>query len=226
MARAKAWVEPHVLVKLGFKLLVLMCVGHATTLIVVGFSAKSKRLTVIPKVVSLWIYALNYREPIEGRIFIVDVVFVIGLPGAGKSTLIRNEFANRDDYLVFDDVKKNAVLDRGDFTYSRHYPDVVMAMKEGLKSIVISDISFCDYEKFMQAYKIMLWWIQSYNLDYRVRAIIFKNEPEKCISNIRRDRRRHNNQQRITMVKELSPKFDPEKMRISERDVFVDVYSQ
>ena len=154
----------------------------------------------------------------------MEVVFVVGLPGAGKSTLIRNEFADRDDSIVFDDVKKDAVLDCGDFTYSRYYPDIVMAMKEGARNIVISDISFCDHEKFMQAYRIVMWWIQTHDLGYQVRAIIFKNEPEKCISNIRRDRRRHNNQQRIAMVRKLSPKFHPEKMRISERDVFVDVY--
>lgn len=167
-----------------------------------------------------WSFTLNY---IQGRK--VDIIFIVGLPGSGKSTLIQNEYAEETVFAVFDDVKGNAVLDCGNFTYSQHYPDIIIEMKDGSKNIVISDISFCEYEKFNQARQILNWWITKYHCDYKMKSVIFKNKPEKCIRNITRGSNR-NNQKRIEMVKAFSKNFNPDRIKSTDDDCIIDVYDE
>ena len=98
-------------------------------------------------------------------------------------------------------------------------------MKDGSKNIVISDISFCEREKFNQAYQILNWWITEHHLDYKIKSVIFKNEPGKCIRNINRDNNR-NNQARVKMVEKFSPNFNPDKMKLTDGDCILDVYDE
>jgi hypothetical protein len=155
----------------------------------------------------------------------VDIILIIGLPGSGKSILIQNEYAEKTAYSVFDDVMGNAILDCNNFTYSQHYPHIITEMKHGSKNIVISDISFCKYEKFNQAYQILNWWITKHHYDYKIKKIIFRNEPAKCIRNINRSNNR-NNQKRVEMVKEFSQNFNPDRIKSTDDDCIIDVYDE
>jgi tRNA uridine 5-carbamoylmethylation protein Kti12 len=155
----------------------------------------------------------------------MEIILIIGLPGSGKSTLIKNDYANETKFKVFDDFKSCAVLDCDNFAYSRYYPHLVKEIKEGSKNIVISDISFCEDKKFEEAYKILDWWITEFSFDYKIKLVIFKNEPAKCIKNIDRSNGR-NKQKRIEMVKKFSPNFDPYRMKKTNDDCIIDVYDE
>ena len=155
----------------------------------------------------------------------MDIILIIGLPGSGKSALLQNEYAEETAYSIFDDVMGNAVLDCNDFTYSQHYPDIIAEMKHSSKNIVISDISFCKLEKFNRAYEILSWWIIKHPYDYKIKSIIFKNEPEKCIRNINRSNNR-NNPKRVEKVWEISQNFYPDRIKRTDDDCIIDVYDE
>lgn len=152
----------------------------------------------------------------------MEVILIVGLPGSGKTYLINTAYKTKKTYSTFDDVKRNAVLDCGDFTHSIYYPSIIKEMNAGKKNIVISDISFCIFEEFIKAYKILNWWISQNNLNYKIKTIVFKNELAKCNKNIYRDKNRYI-PKRIQSAKSFSGKFNIDKfneMNISLKDVY------
>ncbi len=124
--------------------------------------------------------------------------------------------------MIFDDIKANAVLDCGDFTFSRFYPEIVFEIKSKVKNIVISDISFCNYDDFNKTIEILKWWIKEYNSNHQIKSIIFENAPAKCIKNIERDKNRGISR-RVEMVNKFSKDFNPQKFKINNSDSIRDI---
>jgi predicted kinase len=155
----------------------------------------------------------------------VEVIFLIGLPGSGKSSYIEENYSKNNLYRSFDDVKGDAVLNNGDFAYSKHYPKIVKLMEEGKKNIVISDIHFCRNDNLKKAKEIINWWINHNHLDYQIKSIFFKNNPNQCKKNISGDGTR-NIQSRIASVDKYSQDYAPEILYDQNCDLIIDVYSE
>jgi len=142
-----------------------------------------------------------------------ELILVVGLPGSGKTHLLKHEFSDSTKYIIFDDVKANAVLNCSDFTYSQHYPDIINEMKSSTKHIVISDIDFCNYEKYKRIRDILNWWINEMKYRYSIKLIVFENAPDKCINNVEKqigkDEKSRTN--RKAMINRYSQIYDPIK---------------
>jgi predicted kinase len=71
---------------------------------------------------------------------------IIGLPGSGKTTYIKNTFEGFDDVVICDDYHKSSYNRSHEFTDSIYYQDLEQALKNG-KNVVISDIAWCRLER-------------------------------------------------------------------------------
>ena len=68
------------------------------------------------------------------------VTFLVGLPGSGKTTVIR-DFTKRG-VTCFDDYKSRANNDSRRFDDSRYFAELVASLANG-RDCLISDIDFC-----------------------------------------------------------------------------------
>ncbi len=142
-----------------------------------------------------------------------EITLLIGLPGSGKSYLIKQRFSNSTNYIVFDDFKAGAVLDCSSFCFSKHYPEIIGQIKLGGKHIIIADIDFCAADSYMEAKKILEWWIKGLKSNYKIKSIFFENDPLKCKSNLTRD----NN--RIFMVNNYTRFYSPNNMALKGDEI-------
>jgi GTPase SAR1 family protein len=153
----------------------------------------------------------------------MKIILIVGLPGSGKSTLVKNSFSN-SSYKVFDDFNANAVVDNGEFTYSKYYPELIEAVKVASHDIVISDISFCKQPKFRSAIRILKWWVNELSSNYTIEAILFENEERKCINNVKKDTSRYING-RLQKIAELSPEYKPQILAGLVKSIIKDVHN-
>lgn len=155
----------------------------------------------------------------------MEVIFLIGLPGSGKSSYIKEKYSNRNLFSTYDDVKRNAVINNGDFAYSSCYPEIITLMREGTKNIVISDIDFCKDCELKKVKEIINWWASQFSLVYQIKSIFFKNDPEQCKLNLNVDTTR-NNQSRIESINKYSQNYTPDMFYDPACDLIIDVYSE
>jgi predicted kinase len=105
------------------------------------------------------------------------VVFLVGLPGAGKSThLKRFEGTGK---LCFDDFKAHAVNNSSRFDCSRHYQDLLSTLRSGAECIV-SDVDFCRPAARKDAEKFLNHDVAGIEMEW----IFFENNPEQCKKNV------------------------------------------
>lgn len=152
-----------------------------------------------------------------------EIIIIVGLPGSGKSYLIKQRFSDNTKYIVFDDFKAGAVLDCSNFCFSRDYPEIIRQIKLGEKHIVIADIDFCTNESHLEAKRILEWWIKNLRLNYKVKSIFLKNDPEKCKKNLMKDSNR-NIENRISMIEKYTQFYFPNDI-IMEEDEILEVYN-
>ncbi len=147
-----------------------------------------------------------------------SVIFIVGLPGSGKTRLLEAQY-NNDEYVRFDDFQANAVCNAGLFTFSQRYPSLIREMGKGERNIVISDIRYCNYDDYAEAVKVVRWWIENKGCSYDIVTRVFKNDPEKCRSNVRRDPTR-NGQPRLRAIDEYTTLFHPPRYKSEILDVY------
>ncbi len=134
-----------------------------------------------------------------------ELIMIIGLPGSGKTNMIQNKY-HCDDYFVRDDVQGGAVLNKGGFTYSNHYPEIISEIKKGEKNIVISDIRYCNYADYRETVEILSWWIRKNCLKYNLLTYAYENDPEKCKINVI-NANRSDTEDRIKEIDKYSPLY-------------------
>lgn len=129
------------------------------------------------------------------------LIFIIGLPGSGKTYLIENEYSS-PEWICYDDYRANSIENNGEFTKSRHYPFLIYELVKGNKNIIISDIAFCDNLILEDAKKNINYWKTNFSIDITIECIYFENNPDQCIKNINK-----NKEKRIEMVKSFKDKY-------------------
>lgn len=106
------------------------------------------------------------------------VICVIGLPGSGKSNLIKKQFAAKE-FKVFDDFHSDAVGDNSNFLYSKHLLPFLKALLDGLTP-VMSDIDFCDDTKRMKLHT----FLKTLDTNLEIEYLFFENNPHQCRINV------------------------------------------
>ena len=111
-----------------------------------------------------------------------EVIFIIGLPGSGKSTLIEHYKTHPFiDYKIYDDWMTWTHDDREkDFASDLNYPELLQNLEQGL-NLLISGIGFCNNE-FLQKSE---YYLKSQFPNLKITRVYFENDPQKAELNIR-----------------------------------------
>lgn len=133
------------------------------------------------------------------------LVVVVGLPGSGKSHLIKSKIYSKwpkyDDY--FAKVATGSPIKREpSVTDSFYYQELIEQLLAG-QSCLISDVIFCD-SLLRHALEIAI------KLDApsaKIEWIYFENNPEVCIRNARKRARPATLAREIKLIKYLSRKY-------------------
>lgn len=129
----------------------------------------------------------------------LKITFIIGLPGSGKTTYIKNHFKNA---IVFDDFHKDAKNNSPLFKMSANYLPTIKALIDG-KECVIADVEFCRPENLEIATQELKEVATVFNLSIEMDFLFFENAPEKCKTNaIYRGRAHH--PQELAKIDELA----------------------
>ena len=105
---------------------------------------------------------------------------VVGLPGAGKSTLV-NAMRSSVSGLCCEDFHANALHDSPLVENSRHYNALLEDIRTG-RDCVIADIAFCDPKRRANLHQAIDRQISNSRIEW----IYFENAPDKCRRNIER----------------------------------------
>ena len=117
----------------------------------------------------------------------MKVVFVVGLPGSGKTTFLNTVIA--DDAFIIDDIESvNQTPEDSDC----------------INIIFISDVHFCNSLILEYAIETLRFKYDPFEYD----IIYFENDPEKCLKNVK-----HRNDGRKVeyTIRELSRIYSPPK---------------
>jgi len=127
------------------------------------------------------------------------IIFIVGLPGSGKSHLIEKEYES-DDYKYYHDF--NAGAPELKFKSSNHFNELVEQLRASL-NVVVADVSLCREEFRWGAIRAL----KDKNLVPNQEWLFFENNPEKCIANVKQDSRRPNYQKRVEGINDLTAAY-------------------
>jgi predicted kinase len=105
------------------------------------------------------------------------MVLIIGLPGSGKSHLMKN--INDGSFIEFDDPEE-IEFDEESNDFSKSWDKIKKVLLEG-KNIIINSGDFIQPhgENLISFFQDL-----GKTYDYSIRTIYFENNPEQCIKNI------------------------------------------
>jgi predicted kinase len=106
------------------------------------------------------------------------LTIIIGLPGAGKSTQIK-QLRQSVSGICVEDFHGNAFEDSGDVKNSRHFFALIEALRSG-RDCIIADIAFCEPQRLNKLKEVVKEWIPAVTFE----EIYFENDPVKCKRNI------------------------------------------
>ena len=109
---------------------------------------------------------------------VTNAIFIVGLPGAGKSYYAR-QLASEINATLFDDFKANAIGNCSHFPFAKSYVELINGLRSG-KDSIISDIDFCKTESRNEACQCIEHLVEGVEIEW----IFFENDPEKCRENI------------------------------------------
>ena len=117
-----------------------------------------------------------------------NIIFLIGLPGAGKSFLCKYYKSHPFiDYIIYDDwMREFKASENVSFKDDVNYDQLInnINLKE---NIIISCIDFCNNDYLLNAENIL----KTQFPQLKIERIYFENNIEKCIKNIKqRDKER------------------------------------
>lgn len=107
------------------------------------------------------------------------LIVIVGLPGSGKSTYIKELKKQHPDSLCYDDYQGDAYGNNSDPRLSKHYGPLVSGLKAG-KTVIVSDIRYCLPGELGSFLGAILSAAPNVNLEFKY----FANDPEICRKNV------------------------------------------
>jgi predicted kinase len=103
-----------------------------------------------------------------------------GLPGSGKSRWLKQlEQDNPALAHVIEDYKKDSIGHRPEMIYSRHYADIVQALRDG-RDCVIADVVFVDESKRNEIEDVIRVKVPG----VEIRWVVYEDDWRQCIRNL------------------------------------------
>lgn len=140
-------------------------------------------------------------------------IIVIGLPGSGKTEYLKKLKESGEVADFYDDFQAKAVEKDKNPLLSRHYSQLVAGLRRG-ETLAVSDIRYCVQRELNLLITAVVDAVPEVSLDLRY----FKNEPDKCITNVLR-RKRENAELEIKLIDEYSPQYEVPGHAVSILDV-------
>ena len=115
-----------------------------------------------------------------------EIIFIIGLPGSGKTHYIHNVLSQGEQLKNFDDWGRKKWGDyfvpnsEGDFAEDDRFEGLIEEIKNPKGKIIISGAHFCDHEFLCKSE----YYLNAQFPSLKIRRIYFENSIEKSISNI------------------------------------------
>jgi GTPase SAR1 family protein len=150
-------------------------------------------------------FYMNYM-PEENKIKTTNskIVIIIGLPGSGKTHLLKEYYKNgKNGYKIYDDIDLSMFED--------HSKYLITNLKKG-NNVCISQPLFTVFDLFIQ-------FLNDYFYDYtkitdNIEVILFENNPQKAINNLIEAQKKEKYkypmilQQKINSVNNLTQQYD------------------
>lgn len=138
------------------------------------------------------------------------VIFIIGLPGSGKTAYLKDHAEEFRDTVVCDDFYKSATVRPRrllEFEGSAYYEDVRDALKNG-KDIVMVDILFCDHARLTEAREGLERLASDLNIQVDIKCRFFENNAHVCRENILRRDRPERVERELAFLDEHAPIYE------------------
>jgi adenylate kinase family enzyme len=102
----------------------------------------------------------------------MQITFIVGLPGSGKTTLGNQIVGDREDIVYLDDI-----------TVFGGINELKNAIEVGgWENIIVSDVFLCRPIDRSNAVR----WLKKHAKGYDIEWIYFENAPDKCLANVLR----------------------------------------
>lgn len=134
------------------------------------------------------------------------ITIIIGLPGSGKSTYIKNNSEKFKNAVICDDYEKSTDNHKHShiFRESIYFQDIRNALING-KDVVLSDIAWCRPERLEILKEDIKNILEELGISAKIASVYFENNPEACkINIIKRNRRKEKVEREIRLVDKLS----------------------
>jgi len=126
------------------------------------------------------------------------LILVGGLPGSGKSKYL--ERLEAEGWKVFDDFQKRAINNLATFRMSRHYSELVQALREGRPSVV-ADVRLVTAEYRNDAERTLHADLSDLVIDLR----LFELDEAQCAANIKNSPDPRDAPNRLRILGEFAP---------------------
>ena len=133
------------------------------------------------------------------------LTIIVGLPAAGKSTYVKDNFPKLRPENNFDDYHYEAKDGSPFFEKSKHYLPLVRAMIRG-EDCVMSDVEWCKKEKRAIVEANLKEIEDVFNVKIEKNFIYFENNPEACKKNVP-NRPGRNHQEEIRKITTLTKDY-------------------
>jgi predicted kinase len=106
-----------------------------------------------------------------------QLLLIAGLPGCGKTTFVKE--LEEQGWLAFDDFKAAAHNDSAKFAHSKHYANLLAALRQG-RRCVVADIDFCRSGAREEAERTLRQGLSNAHFVW----CFFENDANACEANI------------------------------------------
>jgi len=135
-----------------------------------------------------------------------NITIIIGLPGSGKTTYIKNNLEKFKDTIICDDYYKSSYNHSHNFEDSIYYQDLRRALEDG-KSVILSDIAWCKFERRILLEKNIQNILKDFGIKTEIIFICFENNPEACKKNVLRRSRDGRVERELKFIDEVSVQY-------------------